>query len=327
MSERADHDEADDRELSLDYRELPLDDLSVAHADDALLDALSGADPKMADALGDAELNALLLSWRREVDSEAMPALVDTGTAVTTIKSAVLARKHGGRARRHKMLVPVAAAAAVLAISFTGTSVAARDAQPGDTLWGLTKVLYADKARSVQAATEVRADFEVARTAISRGQLDAARDALEEALVALDSVAVEDDREQLFAEHDQLMTRVDKGGEPPAEQTTTPQPSTSSASPPPSSPAPVEPSEPVEPAPEPSTPPPTEPSSSTEPEPSPPPSSTSSAEGGSSGSTSRMGSTSDGTSDTGTGATDTGDDTGTDTGTEAGAADTGPGAG
>lgn len=295
MSERADRDEADDRELSMI-------DLSIAQADDALLDALSGADPKIADELGEAELNALLLSWRREVDSEPMPELVDTDAAVTTIRSAALARKRGPGDRKRRMLVPVAAAAAVLAITFSGTSVAARDAQPGDTLWGLTKVLYADKARSVQAATDVRADFELARIAIAQGQLEEARQALEEAKVALGEVAAEDNRDELAAEHDALMSRVDEEEKPPPEPTTTPAPAESTASSSSTTPEPTEPSiEPVQPQPEPTTPS-APPSGSTEPEPTTAPSSTSSSEAEPTGSTSGMGTTSgtgSGTSDTG----------------------------
>lgn len=286
MSQRADQGESDDRELSIV-------DLSVAQADDALLDALSSSDPKIADELGEAELNALLLSWRREVDGEPMPELVDTDTAVTTIKHAALAHRHHGRGRKRKMLIPVAAAAAVLAITFSGTGVAARDAHPGDALWGLTKVLYADKARSVQAATDVRAEFEVARVAIARGQLEQAREALEEARVTLEAVDTEENREGLVAEHEELMTQIDEGEQPPPEPTTTAPPTESTTT---SSEQPSEttlPSEPVEPAPQPITEPSNPPSSSTsEPEPSTTSSSTSSAEGQPSDSTTGMGTTS-----------------------------------
>lgn len=291
MSARADHDEADDRELSIV-------DLSVAQADDALLDALSGSDPKIADELGEAELNALLLSWRREVDSEPMPELVDTDSAITTIKTAALAHQHRGKGRKRRMLIPVAAAAAVLAITFSGTGIAARDAQPGDALWGLTKVLYADKARSVQAATDVRADFELARVAIARGQLEQAREALEDAKVALVAVDVEENKDELVAEHEQLMTQVDEVEEPPAQPTTNAPPaelSTTTSTPPSETSTSSEP--PVEPAPQPTTEPTSPPSSSTSQEPPPTTSSsTSSAEGQPSESSSGMG-----TTDTGTG--------------------------
>lgn len=187
-------------------------DLSAVQADDALLDALGGSDPKMADDLGDQELNALLLAWRRDIDSEPLAELVDVDTAVTTVKTAALARKHGGRRR---LLVPVAAAAAVLAIAFAGTGLAAKDAQPGDTLWGLTKVLYADHAQSVEAAAAAKLDLEKANLALAGGRLDDARKALDEAQAALSRVTDEENRDQLLEQHRQLSAQLQNPGQPP----------------------------------------------------------------------------------------------------------------
>ncbi|CAM2859975.1 anti-sigma-D factor RsdA [Saccharomonospora xinjiangensis] len=186
-----------------------LTDLSAVQADDALLDALGGADSRVADGLGDHELSALLLAWRRDVDSEAIPELVDTPSAVTTVKTAVAARNARGGGRR-RLLVPVAAAAAVLAIGFTGTALAARDAQPGDTLWGLSKVLYADHARSVEAAASVRTDLDAAYLAIAQERYEDARRALEEAEQALRGVTGEDELARLRARHTELMAQLDQ---------------------------------------------------------------------------------------------------------------------
>ncbi|NIH82613.1 anti-sigma-D factor RsdA [Amycolatopsis viridis] len=183
-------------------------DLTAIRADDALLDALGGSDPGIADDLGDQELNALLLSWRRDIDSEPLAELIDTDTAVTTIRTAALARRHGQRARRRRLLVPVAAAAAVLAIGFTGTSVAARDAQPGDTLWGLTKVLYADHARSVEAASAARIELQQASIALSQGRIAEAQQALAQAAAKLSQVTEEENLSQLMAEHQQLASML-----------------------------------------------------------------------------------------------------------------------
>lgn len=224
-------------------------DLSAVHADDALLDALGGSDPKVADGLGDQELNALLLAWRRDIDSEPLAELVDTDTAVTTVKTAALARKHGERARKRRILVPVAVAAAVLAIAFSGTGIAARSAQPGDTLWGLTKVLYADHARSVEAASAARTDLQQASIALSQGRIAEAQQALAEAAAKLQQVSTEDNLAALMQEHQQLseMLQNPTSTTPPpassstssaAQQTTTTPPPTSSSTtttPPPSS--------------------------------------------------------------------------------------------
>lgn len=201
-------------------------DLSAVHADDALLDALGGSDPKVADGLGDQELNALLLAWRRDIDSEPLAELVDTDTAVTTVKTAALARRYGQRAHKRRILVPVAVAAAVLAIAFSGTGIAARDAQPGDTLWGLTKVLYADHARSVEAASAARTDLEQASIALSQGRVAEAQQALAEAAAKLSQVSSEDNLAQLMQEHQQLTARLQYPTTTPSPEATSPESST-----------------------------------------------------------------------------------------------------
>jgi hypothetical protein len=183
-------------------------DLSAVQADDALLDALGGSDPALADGLGDQELNALLVAWRRDIDSEPLAELVDVDTAVRTVSTAALAKRHASGGRRRRLLVPVAVAAAVLAIAFTGTGLAARSAQPGDTLWGLAKVLYSDHTRSVEAAATAKLDLEKANLAIAGGNLDVARQALRDAQAALSQVTDEENRDQLMEQHRQLAAQL-----------------------------------------------------------------------------------------------------------------------
>lgn len=244
-------------------------DLSAVRADDALLDALGGSDRKVADDLGAAELNTLLLTWSREVDSEPMPQLVDTETAIATIRAAKAARR-GSRERRRKLLVPVAAAAAVLGVTFGGASIAARDAQPGDTLWGLTQVLYADKAASVEASYDVKADFRIARGALDDGDLDEARDALDKARDSLGDVADEENHDGLQEQHDDLRDELNGGGGSDDDEPSTPDDDPSSSDPASPTTSPDDSS-----SQQPSTP----PSSSTSTTPSTPPSSTSTDEG------------------------------------------------
>ncbi|TDQ05818.1 anti-sigma-D factor RsdA [Labedaea rhizosphaerae] len=192
-------------------------DLAMVHADDALLDALAGLSGEDLDAslesdLAEDDLNKLLLSWRADVESEPMTEMVDTDTAVALVQSARLRRRH-----RPRLLVPVAAAAAVLAVSFTGVGLAARDAQPGSPLWGLTRVLYADHARSVEAAASARQDLADAKVALKTGNVNAAASALNNAKQELPAVSPEDGRDDLVAEHEQLLAQIP----PPSGGTTT----------------------------------------------------------------------------------------------------------
>jgi hypothetical protein len=207
------------------------EDLAQIRADDDLLNALAAqqngafslggheADEHTVNGHGarlagvdfdDEQLNALLLAWRQDVDSVPVPEMVDTKTAVATVTAARSARR-----RRPRLLVPVAAAAAILAIGFAGVGMAARDAEPGDPLWGLSKVLYADHARSVEAARSVRADLNDAQSALQQGKTDVAKDALAAAGSALSSVAREDGKDDLTAKHESLLEQLTSTPGPP----------------------------------------------------------------------------------------------------------------
>jgi hypothetical protein len=178
-------------------------DLTSIQADDALLDALGGKDPDRVGDLVHDDLNALLLAWRHDVDSQAISDLVDTDTAVATIAAA-----RPKVPSRHRFLIPLASAAAMIAIAFTGVSLVARDAQPGDALWGITRVLYADHAQSIEAAVAVSSDLENARAALREGKVNEAKDALEKAGVALPKVSADDGHVNLSQKHNELLDEL-----------------------------------------------------------------------------------------------------------------------
>lgn len=232
MSDRRDQPEFPDFDENTDTEAI---DLALVHSDDEYLDLLGGA--RLADEddplgeFGDEQLTELLMSWRRDVDAEPIVELVDTKLATTTVQAAKLRRK-----RRPRLLVPVAAAAAVLAIAFAGVGLAARDAQPGDTLWALSKVLYAERARSVEAAETVKADLAQAKAALTEGNLAVAKSKLEDARSALPTVSNEDGKNELTAQHRSLMAQLPgspsgEAGPPPLpDPSTQPDPGTGSSS-------------------------------------------------------------------------------------------------
>jgi len=195
-------------------------DLALVHADDEYLDMLSGAglddDDHIGTSFDDDQLTQLLMSWRRDVDAEPIDDLVDTKLASVTVHAARVQRK-----RRPRLLVPIAAAAAVLAIAFAGVGLAARDAQPGDTLWALTKVLYADHARSVEAAQAVKDDLREAKAALTEGNIEVAKSKLQDAHATLPTVLPDDGQKDLLAQHNSLMAQLpgnpsDTAGSPPS---------------------------------------------------------------------------------------------------------------
>lgn len=154
----------DDELLEPGELEEPID-LSALQADDALLDSLGGADPDIAGADGES-VEAMLLAWRRDVDAVPLADLLDTEAAASAIEAG---QRRAGR-RKRRFLVPVASAAAVFMIAVTGVGLAAQNAMPGDPLWGVAKVLYADHARTVQAAALVRTDLDRASSAWDAGR-------------------------------------------------------------------------------------------------------------------------------------------------------------
>jgi Anti-sigma-D factor RsdA to sigma factor binding region len=179
-------------------------DLSALRADDELLTALVSFGNSMGEPDQDPELKALLQSWRLDVDAEPLVELVDTDTAMATI--AVGARIRKGKPR---YLVPVAAAAAVLVVMFTGMGLAARNAEPGDALWGISQMLYSDHARSVEAAASVRSDLHHASEALEQGHFEEARTALVQAQASLPSVDNEDGKANLQAQQQNLLDQLD----------------------------------------------------------------------------------------------------------------------
>jgi hypothetical protein len=176
-------------------------DLSALRADDELLTALASFDSSTGE---DPELKALLQSWHLDVDAEPLVELVDTDTAMAAIAVGARIRK-----RKPRYLVPVAAAAAVLVVMFTGMGLAARNAEPGDALWGISQMLYSDHARSVEAAASVRSDLNHASEALEQGHFDEARSALVQAQASLPSVDNEDGKANLQAQQQNLLDRLD----------------------------------------------------------------------------------------------------------------------
>ncbi len=222
---------ADDPDL-LEQEEIgePVD-LTALRADDALLDALGGTNPEVPERTGSApNLEEFLVSWRRDIDSAPVEELVDVDQAAGALEEATRPQRRGWFRRRH--LVPVATAAAVLMIGCTGVGVAARDALPGDMLWGVAQVFYSDHAKTVQAATSAREDLRTAETALDDGRTSTAESALRSARERMSAVDDEHRLSDLRAAHHSLSARADEGV---GEQEPTSPPITSSQQPPSSS--------------------------------------------------------------------------------------------
>lgn len=198
------------RHEDADGNETPVD-LAAVQADDALLDMI-GRGEAMPSGGADADLTRVLLAWRRDVTAEPVKNLVDTEQAVAVISAA-----RRPAPRRHPMIGLFAAAAAMLVIAFSGLSLAAKSAEPGDRLFGLTKVLYAEHARSVEAAKTVETKLGEAKQAIQQGDAVKAKESLEEAEQQLAVIAETEDQTRLAAEHNKLEEQLQAETGNPAE--------------------------------------------------------------------------------------------------------------
>lgn len=205
-------------------------DLAAVRADDALIDALAGGAGAAGDtgAYGfggtdDDRLAAILAAWRADIEADPMPELVTLDEAAEAV-----AAGHESRDRlrsRGRRRMPFAIAAVAAAVACAGLTVAVHGAMPGDTLWGVSKVFFSERAAGVERVEEVRNRIEAANGALARGDTQAARNELAQANVAIPRVAPEQ-RAPLVAERDRVQTSLSNDPEP-----TTREPSSAGSSP------------------------------------------------------------------------------------------------
>ena len=181
-------------------------DLVAVQADDELINALAAGMSVSSPGLGgydaDDRVAAILAAWKADVDAEPIPELVDVDTAVSTV---VAARPPSSRARH---LVPVAAAAAFLVMVIGGVSVTSYNAQPDDALWGVSKVLYSERAESVQAASRVEDRIAAAKAALVAGQPMLAAQELARAQEDLETVRPQEGQDDLADTQDFLEAKA-----------------------------------------------------------------------------------------------------------------------
>jgi hypothetical protein len=204
------------RPARLEEVEEPVD-LVAVQADDELINALAAGMSVSAPGAGgydaDDRVAAILAAWKAEVDTEPVPELVDLDTAVAAV--------HAGRprSRRARHLVPIAAAAAFIVLAIGGLSVGSYNAHPNDMLWGVSKVLYSERAVSVQAAAQVEQHITLAKEALVAGEPVQASKELAKAEASLAAVRPEEGRDQLAETQDFLAA---KAAETPQGQPTNP---------------------------------------------------------------------------------------------------------
>ena len=205
-----------------DHERIDPVEFMAIRADDELLDALAsgrsvgpafthGFDPGLdAGYTDDQQVLALLATWRSDVESVPFPELISVDRA----SEAIVAGQRAARPRRR--LMPVAAAAAVAVMALSGVAVAAGNAQPGDALWGVSTVIDANRAKSVEAAYQVNIALATAQQALAEGRVADARAALASVQPQLNQVQDPERKTELSRKSQNLVESADatREGEP-----------------------------------------------------------------------------------------------------------------
>ncbi|MFC5065355.1 anti-sigma-D factor RsdA [Actinomycetospora atypica] len=193
-------------------------DLAAVRADDALLDAIAGgALSGGADAFSggdvfgrpgqdDDHLAAILAAWKADIEAEPMPELVDLDEAADAVEAGHAARDR--RASRTRRRMPFAVAAAAIAVALSGFTVAIHSAQPGDAMFGLTKVLFSQQADNAQKTQQVRETIVAANDAIAKGDRATAQSLLQSAGNQIQAVQA-DDQPPLVQQRQDVLKSLD----------------------------------------------------------------------------------------------------------------------
>jgi Anti-sigma-D factor RsdA to sigma factor binding region len=194
-------------------------DLMAVQADDALIDAIAAGRPLPGTAHGhraDDRITRLLQAWRDDVVAEPMRPLVTGAAADAALRAGRRTNATGPRhsaprpSMRTRHLIPLAGAAAALTIMVSGVALGAHGAKPGDPLWNVSKVLYSDRATSVEKKVEVESRLDKVKTALTQGRTDDARKELAAAGTDLTVVRSEEGKETLAEQQAFLTEKVEQ---------------------------------------------------------------------------------------------------------------------
>lgn len=188
-------------------------ELAAVHTDEEFIESLRTSDPQQTlfagrmDA-GQDQLTSMLSVWSAELALRPLPDPMPVEEA-----TALVARS---AARRRSLRSVMAVAASIVALLLGSAVVGARSATPGDALWPVTQVMWADRAHSVTAGINVRTAIEQARLAINAGQAVEAIDAFSRANADLGGVNQQELRQSLLLDLEQLRTELSTAAVPPS---------------------------------------------------------------------------------------------------------------
>ncbi|MFT3663207.1 MAG: anti-sigma-D factor RsdA [Gordonia sp. (in: high G+C Gram-positive bacteria)] len=141
-------------------------DLNAVRHDDRFLDALLAGHALPDSDRSERELGELLFAWRAESLADPVPEQ----PTLADVEKALAAQKADEKRKstsRHLRLV--SGAAAITAVAAAGLLVLSENSQPGDPLWNVKKVVFAEEAEQTQATVDVQSNLEQAEAALASG--------------------------------------------------------------------------------------------------------------------------------------------------------------
>lgn len=211
--------EAGDPHADLAGNGMPID-VGAVRRDDALIDAISSGEPVATDSPEEYQVAALLSNWRAEILAQPMPAEPDLDDIVTRVQAELGARDdlvtRTRSGRNHlRLLRPIAAAAAVVAIAMGGMTIFSYNAEPGDPLWGVTQVVFTERAASTVAKIDTTSSLQEAERLIASGDTAGAKAKLDSAGARASAVNESGTRNELNGWRERLLTELQKVTPPP----------------------------------------------------------------------------------------------------------------
>ncbi|GAA4674808.1 anti-sigma-D factor RsdA [Gordonia humi] len=146
----------------------PVDLGAVGH-DDAFISDLAVGRPTPINDDAEYQLAAMITAWRADTLAAPIPA----EPTLAQIDAAVAVRD--GRGSMSRRLRIVSGAAAILAVFGAGLMVMSEGAEPGDALWSVKQVVFAEQARQTQARVNVEDNLDAAKVAFETGDEEMAR--------------------------------------------------------------------------------------------------------------------------------------------------------
>lgn len=153
-------------------------DVGAVRRDDAFLDDLAaGRAAEVADS-AEHELAGMIAQWRADSISSPIPTTPTVADIEAAITRANQRERRGGLSRRLRI---VSGAAAVLAVMGAGLLVMSEGSQPGDPLWSVKQVVFAEQAEQTQARVDAESNIQAAKEALEAGDVVKANDLIKQA--------------------------------------------------------------------------------------------------------------------------------------------------